>query len=328
MDLVKLDRGEIEKAIEEGNNLYGGRHLAVRPNGDVSVHWADTNRPWDPWADDAQVIGLPALYPAGDGLEAEAATDCLREKLSPEKFLEVEFYLEKEDVRVVDYAEEYFPDWMEASRDNQVAFLAEAFLAACNGDGSDLNDPAPWGMTSEFGEVVEPPFEFEWAADSIPNEWLVPLMQTEGTAVLRPSATSGMIPEGEHKRRPLHPLDPEKMPISFGGRDPVEMKVYEFEGLSGYFLKVDLARGNKIKAQALYDLREEFEFCSGNELHEFFRGSTSDGEPSPSGEVGINQSIASVFVLECCQSIEENSPSIFMDSCRQALFAQVFEKSG
>lgn len=164
MDLVKLDQEKIRKAIEGGDNCQGRRWLAVRPNGEWSIHWADTNRPFDPWADDAQVIGLPSLYPEGDGTEAEDAQECLREYLGPGKAKEVEDRLDEDDVSIVEYAEEHYPDWMEACRDNQLDYLQEAFLNACNGDGADLKDMAPWGMTGDYGEeVVEPPFDFEWA---------------------------------------------------------------------------------------------------------------------------------------------------------------------
>ena len=36
-----------------------------------------------------------------------------------------------------------------------------------------------------------------------------------------------------------------------------------------------------IQAQVLYDLRETSGFCSGTDLHEFFRAAA--GEPSPAG---------------------------------------------
>lgn len=37
----------------------------------------------------------------------------------------------------------------------------------------------------------------------------------------------------------------------------------------------------EVNAQGLYDLREEFGFCSGTDLHDWFRSHL--GDPSPSG---------------------------------------------
>lgn len=164
MDLVKLDREEIEKAIEVGDNCDGRRWMAVRPSGEVSVHWADTNRPWDPWADDAQVIGIPALFPDGEGQETELAQECLIDRLGKAEAMRVEVEVYEGNGSLVNYADDHYGDWLKAARENQVEWLVEAFLAACNGYGEDLKDPAPWGMSGDYGEeIIEPPFEFEWA---------------------------------------------------------------------------------------------------------------------------------------------------------------------
>ncbi len=59
-------------------------------------------------------------------------------------------------------------DWAEDREETQ-DFLAEAFLAACNGYGVELNTSAPWGMSGDEYhdyEVVEPPAEFEWAEEA------------------------------------------------------------------------------------------------------------------------------------------------------------------
>jgi hypothetical protein len=161
---IKLDRKEIETAIKSGDNCQGRRYLAVTPAREVSIHWADTSRPWDPWVDDAFVIGIPALFPDGEGQEYEMAQECLTDRLGKEKAAEIEKRIYQENGSLVEYADKHHGDWMQAARENQVEWLAEAFLAACNGDGVALNDPAPWGFESDEwdGEVVEPPFEFEW----------------------------------------------------------------------------------------------------------------------------------------------------------------------
>ncbi len=161
--IVKLDREEVSQAIREGDNCQGRRWLAVSPAGEVEVHWADTNRQWDPWVEDSFVIGIPALFPEGSGEEAELAQDCLVDRLGKEKAAETEEQAFRDNSSLVQYADEFFGDWMEAAKDNHVEWLLEAFLAACNGDGSDLNDPDPWGfVSSDWMEQaeVEPPFAF------------------------------------------------------------------------------------------------------------------------------------------------------------------------
>mgnify|MGYP001592291014 CR=1 FL=1 len=62
-----------------------------------------------------------------------------------------------------------------------------------------------------------------------------------------------------------------------------------------------------MKCQALYDLREKFEFCSGSELSEFFRKETKD--PSPSGITLIPQK-AGEFVGQALEQMAYNSPSV------------------
>ncbi len=161
--VVKLDKAEIRKAIEDGDNAYGRRWLAVRPNGDYSIHWADNNRQWDPWPSDAQIIGIPALNPEGSGEESEDAEDMLKVLDLHER---AEALIEAEDIGWAEAAERLAPDDWKANRDNALDWLEEAFLQACNGRGDDLNDPAPWGMLGDIfddtAEVTEPPFEFEW----------------------------------------------------------------------------------------------------------------------------------------------------------------------
>jgi hypothetical protein len=60
-----------------------------------------------------------------------------------------------------------------------------------------------------------------------------------------------------------------------------------------------------IKAQALYDLRDEFEFCDGKDLHSFFLEKT--GDPSPSGNVPVDRREAEVFVAECVRAVQMNN---------------------
>ena len=61
-------------------------------------------------------------------------------------------------------------------------------------------------------------------------------------------------------------------------------------------------------AQKLYDFREEWEFCSGVDLHGFFE--TQVGDPSPSGKVEINPVEATRFVMQSLVVMESNSSSL------------------
>jgi len=63
-----------------------------------------------------------------------------------------------------------------------------------------------------------------------------------------------------------------------------------------------------MRAQILYDLREATQFCSGTDLHDFFR--IQLGEPSPSGEREIDTPLAMQFVASCFEAMAANSPSL------------------
>ena len=53
-----------------------------------------------------------------------------------------------------------------ADQEESLDWVLQAFLDACNGDGTDLNRLAPWGYEHEYGESTgvakSLPFEFEW----------------------------------------------------------------------------------------------------------------------------------------------------------------------
>ena len=63
-----------------------------------------------------------------------------------------------------------------------------------------------------------------------------------------------------------------------------------------------------MNCQALYDLREKFEFCSGSDLSEFLRKETQD--PSPSGAVPLIPQKAGEFVGQALEQMAYNSPSV------------------
>jgi hypothetical protein len=64
-------------------------------------------------------------------------------------------------------------------------------------------------------------------------------------------------------------------------------------------------RNFEMKAQELYDRRAAYEFCSGQDLAEFFHEQT--GEMSPSGHVEIDTRAARKFVENCVKAIRHNN---------------------
>lgn len=174
MTTIKLNLNDIKEQIKKGNNCNGSRILAVAPDGsDHRIHWMENNRQWNPWPDSWLIIGIPALFPDGEGAESEMAEECLRDNLpSEDEPHDADYIMEKlhqADVSVVTYAHDHFPNYMQAAEEDAVAFWADAFLAACNGDGTELEDLAPWGYEyddeSSQGPIAgrQPPAEFEWA---------------------------------------------------------------------------------------------------------------------------------------------------------------------
>ena len=68
-----------------------------------------------------------------------------------------------------------------------------------------------------------------------------------------------------------------------------------------------------VTVQTMSDLREEFEFCSGRELQDWFAANL--GTPAPSGREPIPHPImAWSFIKRCCDAMERNSPSL-IDHC-------------
>jgi hypothetical protein len=168
MNTIALDRERLKEAIESGDAFNGGYVLAVAPNGSGDkIHWAETNRPWNPWPDSWLTISIPALDPCGSGRGSEDAEDMLKCILPPEQFEKAAARHESGEIDWISLAEELAPEDWKINRRESVDWLADAFLAACNGDGTDLNDPNPWGFTyDESGYPVisiDPPAIFEWA---------------------------------------------------------------------------------------------------------------------------------------------------------------------
>jgi hypothetical protein len=169
VNTIYLDRAEIEEKIKAGNTYEGHWVLAVDPDGSAHrIYWAQERRQWNPWPDGWLTIDIPALDPDGSGRESEDAQDMLRAVLGPEGYEEAKRLSEEEDLGWPEVAERLCPDDWEQNRADAVDWLAEAFLRACNGDGSDLQHSAPWGYSKRPPEdpdyePIEPPAEFEWA---------------------------------------------------------------------------------------------------------------------------------------------------------------------
>ena len=72
-----------------------------------------------------------------------------------------------------------------------------------------------------------------------------------------------------------------------------------------------------MNAQFLYDFHEKWEFCNGNDLHEFFRVET--GDPSPPGKTEIAAWAVTYFIRTSLKSMKFNSSSpAVVDHCRAA----------
>ena len=165
--VVKLDKEEIKRAIEMGDNCSGNYVIAINPEtGKNRIHWSEDNRQWDNWGKNDVIFSIPALDPDGSGEASEDAEDMLRSLGLHE---EAEAICDGEGVGWVGAAERLAPeDWEEVNR-KTVEYLADEFLNLLNGNSDD--DPAPWGYeTDPWGQPIPhteiaPPFEFEWQND-------------------------------------------------------------------------------------------------------------------------------------------------------------------
>ena len=161
--VITLDKAEI---IDKMWDTCNGNHvLAVAPDGsDSRIHWAETNRQWDPWPEDWLVIPIPAIDPDGSGEGSEDAEDLLQLLHLHDQAEEL---IEAEDIGAIDAIERLAPDQWKANREEAAEWLAQAFLDACNGNGLDLNQPAPWAYRYDdqgMPDEIDPPAHFEWSA--------------------------------------------------------------------------------------------------------------------------------------------------------------------
>lgn len=72
-----------------------------------------------------------------------------------------------------------------------------------------------------------------------------------------------------------------------------------------------------MKAQFLCELRRKFEFCSGEELGEFFVSEL--GEASPSGRLNVDTEKALNFVCSCLDSMMHNGSPEIANHCRKTM---------
>lgn len=167
--ILKLDEEQIQKKIIDGNSLQGSNMLAVAPDGSAySIHWVEGDRIWSPGPPkDWQRIGIPSLFDAGSGEQHEMAEDILRDEFDDgEKAAILLEKLSDDDVDIVEYVEQHYLEAWKAWMQERISWYLEAFLAACNGDGTELNQKHPWGYEQvgpDFDyEANEPPAQFEY----------------------------------------------------------------------------------------------------------------------------------------------------------------------
>jgi len=162
--VIELDRAAIEAAIRRGNNADGGYVLSVAPDGSSwRIHWQGRDqgcRCPQNW----RHIGIPALFPEGEGAEHEMAEEMLTDM---RRLAEARSLSEAEDISLPEICQRWEPERWQEYQDEAVNWLATAFLAACNGDGTDLKEDAPWGdvLDYETGEriIFSPPAEFVYS---------------------------------------------------------------------------------------------------------------------------------------------------------------------
>jgi len=160
--VIALDKAEIQAKMWDTCN--GNHVLAVRPDGTGScIFWAETNRQWDPWPEDWLVIPIPAIDPDGSGEGTEDAEDLLK---ALGLYDQAQDLIEAEDIGTIDAIEQLAPDDWKVNREEAAEWLADAFIDACNGNGLELNQPAPWGYRYDeqgMPDDIDPPARFEWA---------------------------------------------------------------------------------------------------------------------------------------------------------------------
>ena len=172
---VKLNRGEIEEYIRKGANGFGDYYMAV-VDGEANIFWHETNTHHTSDIEEAQWIGLPSLWEPGESQEWDEFSQMLKDlqrvgswhRISEGRAAVLESISKEEglDAAIEALDEKESEEWQERLA-NRIEWLVEGFLAACNGDGSDLNMEFPWGEKVDewggpTGKPKAPPAEFEW----------------------------------------------------------------------------------------------------------------------------------------------------------------------
>lgn len=76
-----------------------------------------------------------------------------------------------------------------------------------------------------------------------------------------------------------------------------------------------------MKAQKIYNLREEYGFCSGTDLHDFFRAQV--GDPSPSGRVDVPTEAAKQFMVAAIERQYFPGDSVVGDEWRNSALSAI-----
>ena len=151
MKKIRLSKRDIKDMLFD--TIDGYHVLAVSPDAsDYAIYWKNWDRIYDPWPKGWLVISIPALNPDGSGSETEEAFQLL-ESLGLRE--EAEQLMEAENIGPIEAVERLAPQEWKIEKAEKEAWLLEAFISACNGDGTLLNDPSPWGP-------FDPPALFEW----------------------------------------------------------------------------------------------------------------------------------------------------------------------
>ena len=121
-----MNKEDIKAKVYCSGTILGQWVWAVdhEGSGQSKIYWADNNRDWNPWPDGWVIFPLPSLFPPGKGKERELAVECLKSFcLNPREIERI-----GETDGVINYAEEYYGDWMEEAKRSMVEHLTEKFL--------------------------------------------------------------------------------------------------------------------------------------------------------------------------------------------------------
>ena len=149
--VVRISKRELVSRMCD--NAYGRNYLIVSQDCRNPRHrfaWADDDRQYDPWDPGEFVAEVPAIDPEGSGRASEDAMDIIQQHMTDD-----EWETSKDKIEdYVAYAEKNYPDEWAIDRAEAEDWYAEAFVAALNGDTSQIGEVWRWRpITFEFGLV-------------------------------------------------------------------------------------------------------------------------------------------------------------------------------